>query len=262
MTRVVLETIAHQQTKRTIVIFSRDLLPFSSFEGTSMRLKRHAIGIPALAFALMLVPIQPVRGGQVLLDFTDIPIPGGTDSAPIFTPYVSQGFTLTATNPPTGFSSGLVAHGPNSIFFEGKVGVSTFAPSSPPDNVLQLTQTNGQAFSLLSIDLARLFPFDDAPTVTFTGTKVGGGIVTMSFTVDTPSGVRQFETFNFAGFTNLVSVTWGQPAPPAGANQFTDILLQTGAVPEPSSLALMALGFPMVLSYRFRAGRRARGRHD
>jgi PEP-CTERM motif len=227
-----------------------------------MRLRCHAIGIPALAVALMFVLIQPVWGGQVLLDFSDIPIPGGTDSAPIFAPYVSQGFTLTATNAPTGFSSGLEAHGPNSIFWEGKVGVSTFAPASPPDNVLELTQTSGQPFSLLSIDLARLFPFDLAPTVTFTGTQVGGGTVTESVTVDTPSGVRQFETFDLAGFTNLVSVTWGQPAPPAGANQFTDILLQTGAVPEPSSLALMALGFPMMLAYKFRAGRRARGRHD
>jgi hypothetical protein len=224
------------------------------FEGASMRLKYHAIGIPVLAFALMFVPTQPVRGGQILLDFTDIPIPGGTDSVPIFTPYMSQGFTLTATNPPTGFSSGLQAHGPNSIFWEGKIGVSTFAPATPPDNVVELTQTNGQPFSLVSIDLARLFPFDPAPTVTFTGTQVGGGTVSESFTVTTPVGVRQFQTFDFTGFTNLIAVTWGQPAPPDGANQFTDILIQTGAVPEPSALILLALGLPLALAWKLHKG--------
>src|SRR5207302_154849 len=132
----------------------------STPKGTVMPLRYRLLGILSLALALIFLPPLPARGGQVLLDFTDIPIPGGTDSAPFFTPYMAKGFTLTATNPPTGFSSGLEAHGPNSIFFEGKIGVSTFAPASPPDNVLELTQDNGQPFTLLSIDLARLFPFD------------------------------------------------------------------------------------------------------
>jgi hypothetical protein len=49
--------------------------------------------------------------------------------------------------------------------------------------------------------------------------------VTESFTVTTLVGVRGFQTFDFTGFTNLVSVTWGQPQLADGLHQFTDISL-------------------------------------
>ncbi|HEV3238044.1 MAG TPA: PEP-CTERM sorting domain-containing protein [Gemmataceae bacterium] len=194
------------------------------------------------------------QAGHIVLDFTDIPIPGGTDSAPFFTPYMAKGFSLSAVNPPSGgLSSGLEAHGPNSIFFEGAIGVSTFAPGTPPDNVITLSQINNKPFALLSIDLARLFPFDAAPTVTFTGAKEGGGTVTESFTVTTTTGVRAFQTFSFTGFTDLTSVSWGQPAPPDGANQFTNITLDTGGpVPEPASLVLVGIAVCGLAGFRLR----------
>ena len=94
-------------------------------------MRRIAEALYALALAFGVA--GPSQAGTIVLDFTDIPIPGGTDSAPFFTPYMAKGFTLTATNPPSGFSSGLQAHGPNSIFFMGEIGLSTFAPASPPD---------------------------------------------------------------------------------------------------------------------------------
>jgi len=213
-----------------------------------------------LALALVMLPTLPVQGGQVLLDFTDLPIPGGTD-ADFFAPILTHGFTLTSTDPTNGFSAGFQAHGPNSSFYAGAIGLAAFAPAtSPPDNVIELTQTNGQPFSLLSIDLARNFAFDPAPTVTFTGMINGGGTVTETFTVTTPVGDAVFQPFQFSpGFTNLVSVTWGQPEVADGLNQFTDILLQTGPVPEPSTLALMACGLPLALAYTIRVGRRNRG---
>jgi hypothetical protein len=65
----------------------------------------------ALGSALASAPTR----ADVVLNFDDIPIPGDTDSAPFFT-YSSQGFTLVAINPPTGFLSGFEAHGANSIF--------------------------------------------------------------------------------------------------------------------------------------------------
>ena len=195
-----------------------------------------------MAFVLTLLFLTSVsaRGGDIVLNFQDIPIPGGTDSAAFFT-YSSQGFNLSATDPANGFLSGFQAHGPNSIFFAGAIGVVAFAPaSSPPDNVIQLTQNNGMPFSILSIDLARNFAFDPAPTVTFTATELGGRTVTESFTVTTPFGTAAYQTFDFTGFSNLVSLTWGQPDLAAGLNQFTNITLQT--VPEPSSVALMVSG--------------------
>ena len=139
----------------------------------------------------------PARAGFILT-FQDIAIPGDTDSPPFFT-YQSQGFTLTATNPPTGFLSGFQAHGPNSIFYAGAIGVSPFAPGAAPDNVITLTQDDGTPFSLLSIDLARNFPFDPAPTVTFTGDLAGGGTVTQTFTVTTPVGTRRLSDLHPPG---------------------------------------------------------------
>ena len=226
-----------------------------------MSLGCRAVRFMSIAAALVFSFALSAQAGQIVLDFTDIPIPGGTDSAPFFT-YTSHGYSLTATNPPTGFLSGFEAHDVNSIFYMGKIGVGAFAPASPPDNVIQLTHDNGDPFSLISIDLARLFPFDPAPTVTFTGTFVGGGTITESFTVTTASGVRAFQTFDFAGFTNLTSVTWGQPVLAEGLHQFTNIVLQSPVVPEPSALILMTLGMPLAFSVKLLAGRIAVSRES
>jgi hypothetical protein len=192
---------------------------------------------------------------NTVLDFQDIPIPGNTDSATFFT-YSNSGFTLTATNPSTGFQTGFQAHGANSIFFAGAIGVTAFAPASAPDNVIELQQTSGDPFSLVSIDLARNFAFDPAPTVTFVGTKVGGGTVTETFTVTTPLGVDAFQTFTFSGFTNLAAVTWGQPVASSGMHQFTDINLAVpvASTPEPGTWLLLVGALSGLAGYRCRRG--------
>jgi hypothetical protein len=190
---------------------------------------------------LLTLTTSLAQAGPIVLNFTDIPIPGGTDSAPFFT-YQSQGFTLQAVNQPSGFLSGFQAHGPNSIFYAGAIGVAAFAPASSPDNIINLTHDNGKPFDILSIDLARNFPFDPAPTVTFTGEKAGGGTVMESFTVTTPVGTAAFQTFDFTGFTDLTAVSWGQPVLADGLHQFTNITLNTGAaVPEPASIVLVGI---------------------
>jgi hypothetical protein len=196
------------------------------------------------AFLTLLALVAVVPGtAETVLNFQDISIPGGTDSAP-FSTYSNGGFTLTAPN-------NFDAHGSNSIFYAGAVGVVAFAPSSAPDNVIDL-EDGGSPFDLLSIDLARNFAFDPAPTVTFTGTKAGGGTVTQSFTVTTPSGTSAFQTFDFSGFTDLDSVTWGQPVVADGVHQFTNIHVEADAVatPEPSTWPLLTLGIFGLICYR------------
>jgi len=127
----------------------------------------------ALAAALGLVAGAAGEArADIVLDFEDIPIPGGTDTT--LSTYSNSGFTLTATDTATGFSSGFQAHGPNSIFFAGSQALAAFAPPADSTTGIALTQDDGRPFSLLSIDLARNFAFDPAPTVTFVGTTAGG----------------------------------------------------------------------------------------
>jgi hypothetical protein len=210
-----------------------------------------------LAVVLFCLVTVSARGDTVLT-FEDVLAAKGSD-VPFFDPIHTHGFTLTSTNPPTGFSAGFEVHGPSSPFYAGEVGVVAFAPpTSPPDNVIELTQTNGQPFSLVSIDLARNSAFDPAPTVDFIGVKPNGSTVMESFTVTVPSGTAAFQTFDFSGFTNVTSVTWGQPQLSQGLHQFSRIVIASAAVPEPSAVLLFAVGLSsaLALSAVRRRGRR------
>jgi hypothetical protein len=175
-----------------------------------------------------------VRAGDVVLNFDDVP-PG---TLTVSSPYQSHGFILTSTSGGWVFNSPDTGNGSpqtpgNNPFFAGANGLAAFAPAT-----IALAQISGEPFSLLSIDLARNFDFDPAPTVTFTGTLAGGGTVSDTFTVTTPAGFPgAFQTFHFTGFSDLASVAWDQPDPAAGLHQFTNVTLST-VVPEPASLFL------------------------
>ncbi|MBV8550224.1 MAG: hypothetical protein JOY54_02910 [Acidobacteriaceae bacterium] len=163
--------------------------------------------------------------------------PANANALFVASPLQTQGFTVTST---LGFDT-YGTH--NTNFFAGAPALAAIAPSS-----ISVAATDGHPFSVLSIDLARNFAFDPAPTVDFTGILPGGVRVVESFTVTTPTGTAAFQTFHFTGFTNLLSLDWSQPA--AGAlHQFTDITLSTGppsTVPEPVSGLLCGIG---VLSF-------------
>jgi hypothetical protein len=191
-----------------------------------------------VAFAMGLAFSGASAEAGTVLNFGDVP-PG---TLTVFSPYLSQGFTLVSTSGGWVFSSPDTGNGSpqtvgNNPFYAGENALSAFAPAT-----VTLTRTDGAPFSVLSVDLARSFAFDPAPTVTFIGTLAGGGKVSETFSVTTPPGVPgSFQTFSFAGFTDLASVSWDQPVFAEGLNQFSDISLST-AIPEPSSLILASVG--------------------
>ena len=216
--------------------------------------KNHIISMLWLMAALVCLPGAPVRGGDIVLNFSDVP-PG---TLVVSSPYMSQGFSLTSTSGGFVFNSPDTGNGSsqpigNNPYYAGANGLAAFSPAT-----IILTQTNGDPFSLLSIDLARNFEFDPAPTVSFTGTLAGGGTVSETFMVTTPPppSPPSFQTFEFTGFTNVTSVSWDQPVFTQGLHQFTNIHLSTGAVPEPAALTLLALGIPLALAYTYHFRRR------
>jgi hypothetical protein len=182
------------------------------------------------AIALLLMGTVPsVARADIILDFSDIPVPpDGPQYYNSGGPYVSQGFKLSATG-------GFNVNGANAgFFYAGETGLAAIAGST-----ITLTQVDGNPFTMISIDLARNFSFDPAPTVTFTGTYAGGGAVTQTFSVTTPPGpVGAFQQFNFINFVDVTQVTWSQPALLSeGLHQFTDVAI----VPEPSTLVLSGI---------------------
>ena len=194
-----------------------------------------AVAVVILGWA---VSSGSAMASDTILDFSDV-APG---SLYVFNPYQSQGFTLVSSSggfvfnsPDTGNGSAQPPGGND--YYAGANGLAAFSPAT-----ITLTQTDGDPFSLLSIDLARNFAYDDAPTVSFTGTMLGGGTVNESFTVTTPTGFPgAFQEFSLTGFTELTSVSWDQPDySVAPLNQFSEITLST--VPEPTSLLLGGIG--------------------
>lgn len=216
------------------------------------RMAGRLIGMLGVALAMGMGGAETSRGDTVL-DFSDV-APG---TLSVSNPYVSQGFVLTSTSggfvfnsPDTG--NGVFQAPGSNPFYAGANGLAAFTPAT-----ITLAAVGGDAFSLVSIDLARNFLFDPAPTVTFTGTLEGGGTVVQSFTVTTPAAVPAFQTFAFTGFEGITSLSWDQPVFTEGLHQFTNIRIASGVVPEPSSLVLIALTMPAAWVGFRRRGRRA-----
>jgi hypothetical protein len=206
----------------------------------------YSISILSLMAALLCLPAAPARGGDIVLNFSDVP-PG---TLSIFNPYTRLGFQLTSTSGGFVFNSPDTGNGAlqtvgNNAFYAGADGLAAFAPAT-----ITLTQQSGDPFSLRSIDLARNFAFDPAPRVPFTGTLAGGGTVNQMLMVTTSSPPLTFQTFDLTAFTNVISVSWEQDdLASEGVHQFGNIHLFTGAVPEPASLALLSLGISLTLAY-------------
>ena len=211
---------------------------------TRLLLPAAPLGMAALAALGLAAP----AAAQTTLNFNFLtPQAQATGSKLLGTTYRLKGFTLTGPNGLYAISgSGIKGDGETSLYSGG--GATT------------LTQDNGRAFSLSSIDLGALLGNVDstffAGPVTFTGTQVGGGKVTVTDTIMDPNG--QFQTFTFTGLSNLTSLTFAG----SGGNshpQFDNVVLTPSAAPEPSQLAGLGVTAFGVLGLLLKTRRRKIG---
>nr|WP_213290554.1 PEP-CTERM sorting domain-containing protein [Bradyrhizobium sp. sGM-13] len=103
-----------------------------------------------------------------------------------------------------------------------------------------ITNDASQAFSFSSIGLANVYNNGGGGDVLFTFNHVGGGV--NSATVSLLSGVLGLQTFLF-NETGLTSVVFTPLTTEGPYLQFDNIDVNVSAVPEPSTWAMMMLGF-------------------
>ncbi|WP_310430184.1 PEP-CTERM sorting domain-containing protein [Chamaesiphon sp. VAR_48_metabat_135_sub] len=181
--------------------------------------------------AFSVLAVAPAQA--VVLDFNTLP---NTKFYFVGNTYTENGFTLGGSvGLPISFMVGTLS---STALFINHTG-------SPAN----LTKVGGGTFTLSSIDLTSLNENQSVP-VTFTGTKFDNSTVTQTFTTD--SVLSTLETFNFANFTNLVSVSWVNDS----LHQFDNICINGGCpaanatnVPEPFTVlgTLFGAGYGVAL---------------
>jgi hypothetical protein len=193
-----------------------------------------ARSIPFLALAAL---SASARSASTLIDFNTL---SGTDNG-----YYADYADTVLTNGYLLQSMDLVSWKSNSSLSStgGNYTGSTALFSNYRDEPVVLTQADGGAFNLYSIDIANLFtqsvsPFSQTTsTITFTGLLRSGGTVTQLYTTTADDLLH---TVNFSSFNDLTSVSWVQEGMPY--HQFDNVTVSPTAVPEPGTIAVLGLG--------------------
>jgi hypothetical protein len=130
------------------------------------------------------------------------------------------------------------------------------------DDVI-LTKVGGGTFSIQSFDFAG-YPTNAEPMFVVTGLRWDDSTITQYFSpdgwVDGIGGVDDFQTFFLVGdWINLKSVTWTHTKPWIADGRFAidNIAVNKySALPEPSTITLLGLGFLCFLGQGWRARKR------
>ena len=104
--------------------------------------------------------------------------------------------------------------------------------------ILWISNAGGNPFTLLSLDSSQAFTLDPDPgSLELTAFFVGGGSTTQSFGIT----LNVWETFAPTGFANLSRVEIHAPGTDLALDNI-HLVAGSASVPEPSALAVFALG--------------------
>jgi len=185
-----------------------------------------------------------------LIDFEDNAIASGTYTTQ--GDIVSSGFIFDSSSNHTHLAnnSNLFSAFNDSTWFGIDNNVGT--------NVLSMNTQDGSVFSLNSFDIAEFFGIPNEVVVNVVGNYFGGGSIALQVTLDQiadGSGViNDFQSVSFDNsWVNLSSVTFSATA---GTDDrwfaLDNIVVNAASVPEPSTLAIFALGMMGLVSRRFK----------
>ena len=158
------------------------------------------------------------------VDFENLPNPSGVSNAQ-GDPLVSGGFSFADRS-----RRGLISIAPDSVLnYTGSVAIT----ANVPRDTIDMSPVDGAAFSLASFQVANYLHNSGGVPLTITGTQVGGGTVSQSYTTLFTDALQ---TVSLSGFTDLTSVSFASTNFP----QIDNIVVNP--TPEPSALAALGLG--------------------
>jgi len=195
--------------------------------------------LPSLSAAVLIgLGVSPAKA-VTIIDFEDFGVTVGTQFDP------DDGVGITTQGVWT------YTPGPNNDSGFNDLHIAWDSPPTAPSNGstiggthddVILSRTDGQPFSLISFDFAGFTPGGEVPFTVIANT---GSIAnfTPDGIVDGVGGAIDFENFVLpAGFTNITSVIWNHTGSGTIAGIFALDNIVVDAVPEPTTVALAALG--------------------
>jgi hypothetical protein len=200
-----------------------------------------------LITALFTISAQTALADVVTIDFESL---AHTNPNQVYSTHAEEGYKIDAN----GGAFNVLGSSPSGANY---VNSATFASNGIQGESFStiLERTDGQAFSLISIDLARFITFNGTNpfNVTFTGLSAGSGSsISETVTYVGGSSGSALQTFLFNNLNNVTEVSWQQGIS-ASAFQFDNIVVTSNAVsavPEPTSLWLFATGIPCLIAFR------------